>query len=189
MARIPHSLGHRSGYELRVIGYLDEKWPFQAEDRLAAAAHGLDVFKKKYADDWKWLLEANAHPDAASETIVRTILKENTRLYRMATSYDYDRFRPVLAADLSPEEDRAVQHLTPAQRKGLDAKELAWVARGILQILKDPAVKSAKGKNPYASRPFNNPKNPFCINFLAPKIFQQRDACLLVDGGFPIKGR
>jgi hypothetical protein len=73
-----------------VIGYLDEKWPFQAEDRLAAAAHGLDVFKKKHGDDWQWLLEANAHPDAASETIVRTILKENARLYRMAT-YNYDR--------------------------------------------------------------------------------------------------
>lgn len=89
MARIPPSLGRRSGYELRVIGYLDEKWPFPAEDRLAAAAHGLDVFKKKHRDDWQWLLEANAHPDAASETIVRTILEENSRLYRMA--YDYDR--------------------------------------------------------------------------------------------------
>lgn len=169
MARIPPSLGHRSGYELRVIGYLDEKWPFLADDRLAAAAHGLDVFKKKHADDWQWLLEANAHPDAASETIVRTILKENARVYRMA-AYDYDRPRGVMAADLSPEEERAVQHLTPAQRKGLDASELTYVARGILRILKDPAVKRAGGKNPYTSRPFNNPKNPFDITFLAPKF-------------------
>lgn len=106
MARIPQSLGHRSGYELRVIGYLDEKWPFPAEDRLAAAAHGVDVFKKKHADDWQWLLEANAHPDAASETIVRTILKENSRLYRVA-DYDYDRAGSRVAAKKIPVSQRS----------------------------------------------------------------------------------
>lgn len=57
-------------------------------------------------------------------------------------SYSYDRRT---SADLSPEE-----------------------AKGIERIKKDPAIQRAKGKNPYASRPFNNSKNSFTINFYAP---------------------
>lgn len=148
-ARIPQSLGRRSGYELRVIGYLDEKWPFPAEDRLAAAAHGLDVFKKKHSEDWQWLLEANAHPDAASETIVRTILKENSRLYRMAT-YDYDRR---IAAKKVPVSQRS--HLDQAiywagaayssLRAGMpdDARESLGKAEAIIE--RDPELKRIPG--------------------------------------------
>lgn len=78
MPRVPSAdfLKHRSGYELRVIGWLEERWPFVAEDRLAAAAHGLDVFKKNYPEDWDWCLEANAHPAATVDLIVHHIRKE-----------------------------------------------------------------------------------------------------------------
>lgn len=54
----------------------------------------------------------------------------------MRAAYDYD--RRVLAAELSPEEAKAVQHLTPAQRKDLSPKELALVARGILPSSSSP---------------------------------------------------
>lgn len=79
-------------------------------------------------------------------------------------TYSYDR----RIAALSPEEARAVEHLTKEQRAGLDEDELAKVAKGILRIQKDSAIQRAKGKNPYASRPFNNSKNKFDINFYAP---------------------
>jgi len=85
--------------------------------------------------------------------------------YRAAV-YDYD--RTVKAAELGPEEEKAIRHLSPAQRKDLSPKELALVARGIQRILKQPEVKRAGGKNPYPYRAFDNAKNPVDIGFLAP---------------------
>jgi hypothetical protein len=78
-------------------------------------------------------------------------------------AYSYDR-----RASLTSEEEKAVEHLTQKQREGLDPSELTQVAKGILKILKDPVVKRAKGKNPFASRPFNSPSNSIDITFYAP---------------------
>lgn len=143
----------RSGWELRVIGEFSAEYEGLVPDPLETAALAVDNVKKKHGDIWRAMMESNLAPKAVADVLGR--MKDEALRVR-------------LAAGLTPEETKAVKHLTEAQRKGLDEADLAKVAKGILRIQKDGAVKRAKGKNPYASRPFNNPSNSFDINFLAP---------------------
>lgn len=70
-------LGLRSGYELRVIGYMDDIWIFASDDKLTSCALALDTYKRKYADMWTMLVEENLHPSAAADVIVHTIYREH----------------------------------------------------------------------------------------------------------------
>ena len=56
-------------------------------------------------------------------------------------------------------------------------------AKGILLVQKDSGVRRAGGKNPYASRPFNNPANSFDITFLAPNSRGVMRAYTWTEGG------
>ena len=69
--------GTRSGYELRVIGYLSDIWPFllpEGHDPIDSAAHATKNIKAKYADFWEAVQESGTHPSATAEMIVSIML-------------------------------------------------------------------------------------------------------------------
>lgn len=79
MNKIPSSLGIRSGYELRVIGFLSDIWPFLSEDKLYSAACGVDTMKRKHHDIWQSMVEVNLAPKEVADIIVSIALKEMQR--------------------------------------------------------------------------------------------------------------
>jgi len=82
--RLPKSLGVRSGWELRIIGYLSDHWPFhyygmkeEDLDLLELAAAAVDKMKKKHKDMWEGMQEANLHPKEVAEIMVDVMIKES----------------------------------------------------------------------------------------------------------------
>ncbi len=79
MSRLGPKLTPRSGYELRVIGYLSDVWPFYLPpegDALDSAALAMNTLKKKHADFWESVQEVNCHPEAVASMIVDIMLSE-----------------------------------------------------------------------------------------------------------------
>jgi len=99
-SRIPPSLGHRSGYELRVIAALSGIWPFETNDEIDSAARGVDTMKRKCPDLWKGMVETNLAPKEVADIIVSVALKGFKSGSTMGTSYSYDR---TASTDPNPE--------------------------------------------------------------------------------------
>jgi hypothetical protein len=77
----------RSGYELRIIGFLSDVWPFQVQhgrgndeaDMLEVAARGVDTMKRRHPDLWKGMVEVNLAPKEVADIIVSVALGENDK--------------------------------------------------------------------------------------------------------------
>lgn len=70
--------GSRSGYELRVIGFLSDIWPFllpDGHDPIDSAAHATKNIKAKHAGFWEAVQETNTHPSATASMIVDIMLR------------------------------------------------------------------------------------------------------------------
>lgn len=96
-------------------------------------------------------------------------------------TYSYDR-----RADAVSE---ALRHLTKSQLDDLSPEERASVAQRVIWLRKNHGVQQAKGKNPYAARPFNNPKNPFMIYFLVPNYRGEMKVYGWTGDGLALLGR
>lgn len=98
-AKIPPSLGLRSGYELRVIAFLSDVWPFQVQhgvgndevDMLEVAARGLDTMKRKHPEVWEAMVEVNLAPKEVANIIV-SIAIDDSRSFKTAMTSSSDLF-------------------------------------------------------------------------------------------------
>lgn len=55
---------------------MSDVWPFLADDKIDAAARGVDTMKRKHPDLWKGMAEANLAPKEVADIIVSVALKE-----------------------------------------------------------------------------------------------------------------
>lgn len=136
-AKVPPSLGHRSGYELRVIGFLSDVWPFLAEDKLDAAARGVDTMKRKHPELWKGLVEVNLAPKEVADIIVSVALKESQGFKSGSSS----RSAAFLVDKLSVEVD-----------VNLYPEKLSWAGEG--KVLMTGAAEFVLPNHKYKSEPY-----------------------------------